>query len=102
VPYTSGFATAAKLTDHFTKHHALLGVATEADYLSKADTFMGAPLANGILECYRASDGDKLRFCPATQEYGVLRPDGVIRTYYMCNGVRPRRDARWFNSRCKS
>lgn len=98
-PYTNGFATAAKLTEHFVKHQGLLGVATEADYLARADAFLGAPLPGDVLECVRASDGDCLRFRISTQEYGVLRTDGFIRTYYMCDG-RPR-DKRWFGSRCR-
>jgi hypothetical protein len=98
-PYTRGFETTAKLTEHFVKHRALLGVGSEADYLARADAFLGAPLPKDVLECDRNSDGDRLRFRISTQEYGVLRPDGFIRTYYVCDGTS--RDKRWFGSKCR-
>lgn len=94
-PFTAGFATPSKLTEHFLKHGADLALATEQDYLAQADTFLGGPLAPGVTEGVRASDGDTVRFNAATQEYGVLRPDRTIRTYYRCTGGPPR-NAAWF------
>ena len=101
VAYTAGFDGSVKLNDHFRRHGALLRVATEAEYLSKADDFLGAPKPSDVLECTRKSDGDRLRFRISTQEFGILRSDGVIRTYHIRVSQSGPLNQRWFNSRCK-
>ena len=82
------------------KHRNLLGIGTEAEYLKAADTFLGGKLPADVMECTRRRDGDRLRFRESTQEYGVLKSDGTIRIYYVCNGGRPRRTAGWFQGKC--
>jgi hypothetical protein len=80
------------------KHHTLLGVTTEADYLARADAFLGGPCPADVLECFRKSDGDRLRFRVSTQEFGVCKPNGVIRTYYV--RTPGTMDETWFWRKC--
>jgi pyocin large subunit-like protein len=98
VPYTLGFRTQYELTLHFVKHGVRLGVATEAEYLMKADLFLGGPLTSGTTPCVRVSDGDRLRFNERAQLFGVLIADNHIRTFYKFTP--PPRDFRWFSSQC--
>ncbi|MBI3635314.1 MAG: hypothetical protein HY216_03710 [Candidatus Rokubacteria bacterium] len=68
--------------EKFAKHGAEFGVATPDEYLQLADTFLGGPLNPGTTwECVR-ENGDHLRYNTETEEFGVLRPDGVIKTYF--------------------
>ena len=97
-PYTRGFNNAQALTEHYTKHGALLGVVIEQDYLERADIFCGGPRPADVLEC-TTSTGDRLRFRIATQEYGVLSQANLIRTYHIRSGSK-RRDALWFARKC--
>ena len=98
--HTRGFETSAKLTDHFDRHHSLLGIGSEAEYLTRADEFLGAARPPDVLECVKR-DGDILRFRISTQEYGVLRPDRIIRTYHIRNGAgNPKRNKAWFLGKC--
>ena len=101
VACTAGFDGPVKLNDHFLRHGALVGAATEAEYQSMADHFLGAPKPTDELECTRKSDGDLLRFRVSTQEFGILRSDGVIRTYHIRVSQSGPLNHRWFNSRCK-
>ena len=79
---SQGFATDALLSDHFTKHSAVLGVTTEQEYLERADAFCAGDKSNEVAECTRQRDGDRIRYNRTTEEYGVLRSDNIIRTYY--------------------
>jgi filamentous hemagglutinin len=82
VPYTLGFESQAKLIRHFIKHGQEFSVITEAEYEKLADAFLGGPQDADTLECRRRSDGAILRYNPVTNEYGVLRRDGVMKTYF--------------------
>jgi hypothetical protein len=80
--YTSGFDPAA-LLDHFQKHSGRMqNVATPSDYEARADALFVTPRPTDILECTRL-DGDVVRFNPRTDEYGVVGPGLIIRTYYV-------------------
>jgi len=83
--FTNGFKDGAALQDHFTRHGALLGVATEDEYLERADAYCGAPVDPNnqhMHECTRRG-GDRIRYNDLTEEWGVLSQDNVIRTYYI-------------------
>ncbi len=58
------------------------GVATEEEYELLADTFLGAPLEQGAIECTRVSNGDIIRYNRMTDEFGVCSADGFIKTYF--------------------
>jgi hypothetical protein len=75
------FADAAKRLDHYTRHGADFGATSAAQYEGMADTFLNGPRGTGVLEKVRAN-GDIVRYDPATQAFGVVKPDGTIRTYY--------------------
>jgi filamentous hemagglutinin len=82
VPFTSGFATSIKLTEHFGLHGSEFGATTEDEYLLLADVFLGGPLTPGTLEGRRKANGDRVRYSPITDEFGTLTVAGVIRTYF--------------------
>lgn len=66
--HTLGFTTAKALTLHFEKHRwEFQGVKTEADYLELADVFLGGAKTPDMLECWRKSDRNLMRFDPTTQ-----------------------------------
>lgn len=75
------FADPAKLLDHYTRHGASFGATSPAQYEQAADAFLNGPLGTGVLQKIRAN-GDLLRYDPATEAFGVVKPDGTIRTYY--------------------
>ncbi len=68
-----------QLEQHFHKHGAAMGFATEADYLRAAqDLVRGGP---GV-ETLSRPGGDTLSYRTATGEFGVLSDRNVIRTYF--------------------
>lgn len=79
----TGFANALKLAEHAAKHGPQFGTVSENDYLDLAKAFLEAPLggANSTQECLDA-DGDIVRFNKQTDEFGVVSPAGIIRTYF--------------------
>lgn len=85
-PAPSGgrFADAAKLHDHFARHGVDFGARTAAEYERLADAFLNGPPVASTVEKVRAN-GDTVRYDPATEEFGVVKSDGTIRTYYKPN-----------------
>lgn len=75
------FIDHAKLQDHFQRHGADFGATTPADYEQQADTFLNGPKSSGVLEKMR-SNGDVVRYNPSTEEFGIVRQDGTIRSYF--------------------
>lgn len=72
------------LNGHFEEHGSDFG-ATTAEQASDFLTDQDNP---NILEFNRVRGtraGDTVRFNPETDEFGVIRPDGTIRTYYRPN-----------------
>jgi hypothetical protein len=76
------FADNAKLADHFGRHGGDFGAKTASEYQSKADRFLTGQRGQGVLEKARPRSGDVVRYNPATEEFGVVSKDGVIKTYY--------------------
>ena len=83
MPVAIGFANALKLAEHASKHGSQLGAVSDNEYLNLAKAFLSAPLggANATQECIDA-DGDIARFNKRTDEFGVVSPSGIIRTYF--------------------
>jgi filamentous hemagglutinin len=75
------FADNTRLLDHFARHGRDVGATSAADYERLASDFLTGPLATGVLEKTRAN-GDIVRFDPATQLFGIIRPNGIIRTFF--------------------
>jgi hypothetical protein len=75
------FANDGLLQDHFGRHGSDFGARTPAEYTHQADTFLNGPRASTTRERVRPG-GDRVRYNEATEEFGVVRPDGTIRTYY--------------------
>lgn len=68
-----------------------------------ADEFLGKQIQSGsvhLFECTRAREGDKIRYDDQTKEFGVLRSDNVIRTYYILTTKRHGIGLNYFRSEC--
>lgn len=71
-----------ELWDHFYRHGADFGAATDAEYEMMAATFLTAARHADLMECTRKYSGDLVRYDRVTRAYGVLSISGVIRTYF--------------------
>jgi len=85
---TARFSSEDLLDGHFEDHGSDFGATTTSEYEQQASDFLTNPENPDILEFsrvrgYRA--GDTVRFNPETDEFGVISPDGTIRTYYRPN-----------------
>jgi pyocin large subunit-like protein len=76
------FATQALRDSHFKDHGSDFGAKTPAEYEQQANSFLNGPKGQGVLEKVRLGSGDTVRYNPATEEFGVVRADGTIRTYF--------------------
>jgi uncharacterized Zn-binding protein involved in type VI secretion len=76
-----GFADEDKLADHFQRHGSDFGATTEAEYEAQADEFLNGEKSADTLEKVRPN-GDVVRYNPTTDEFGVAKPDGTVKTYY--------------------
>ncbi len=63
---------------HFEKHAAEFGYRTPVEYLGGARDLVGR---QGV-QTFTRTNGDKLFYDAARNEFAVLRPDGVLRTYF--------------------
>jgi filamentous hemagglutinin len=82
IPRTGCFQNDWKRLAHHADHMADFGNCTCARYEQMADRFLGGSLQPGVLHCTRASCGDLIRYNPTTEEFGILRADGIIKTYF--------------------
>ena len=72
------------------------------DYATKADAFLLGPKSATALD-YTRSQGNLVRFDPATNEFGVLSAAGEVRTYFRpVPGVTHKRSTNleYFNVSC--
>lgn len=100
MPYTKGFRSAGALADHFNRHRGEFpGLQAEVEYVARADAFLGGPVAQGAFECTR-SDGDTVRYNPATGEFGIMTPQGVIRSYFIAKNGDAVRGLAYFHQVC--
>ena len=91
------FANSEERADHFHKHGADFGAKDVRDYEVKADAFLLGPKSSTALD-YTRSQGDLVRFDPATDEFGVLSGSGEVRTYFGQFRVSPTSDRRTWNT----
>ncbi len=75
------FADQVKLDDHFNRHGSDFGATPAADYAQKVDNFLTGPKSPIALEIVR-TDGDVVRYDPATEAFGVVSICGTVRTFY--------------------
>ena len=85
---TRRFSSEDLLNGHFEDHGSDFGATTASEYEQQASDFLTNQENPDNLEFkrvrgYRA--GDTVHFNPETDEFGVIRPDGTIRTYYRPN-----------------
>lgn len=91
------------LADHFQKHASTFqDVLTQIEYLMRAERFLFGAIGATVAECVRGNGG-RARYDPATEEYGTVRPDGFIATYFIpdpaVHSLPTNRD--YFESRCR-
>lgn len=106
VPYTFGFETRNSRLRHYGAHGHEFGATDPLNYERLADTFLGKPITPNthptMHECI-TQDNDLVRFDEATNEFGVLTAEKVIRTYFMPDptehGFASNLD--YFHNRCK-
>ena len=79
-----GFATPEKLTEHWRKHGREFGVATEEEYLRRAQALRDAAAGGGVLEGVQAG-GRIIRFDRTSGAFIAFDPDSTIRTYFRPN-----------------
>jgi hypothetical protein len=63
---------------HFEKHAAEFGYRTPVEYLKGARDLT----AREGIETFTRTNGDKLFYDAARNEFAVLKPDGILRTYF--------------------
>ena len=65
----------------FAKHGAEFGASNSEEYERLADEFLGGIVPDGIHEHTRPA-GDRLRYDPQSEAFGVLDASGIIRTFF--------------------
>jgi len=75
------FASASYRLDHFHRHGAGVHAISPRQYEIAAARFFSGPPVAGVHEKTR-SNGDVIRYNEHTEEFGVLRPNGGIRTFF--------------------
>src|SRR5439155_16206862 len=79
------FRDAIDLQQHFEDHgHEFPGIRTSAAYLILAERFLNGLQGPNTVECGRLQGG-RARYDTVTQEYGAVRTDGTICTYFRPN-----------------
>jgi len=79
----TGFEYTWKRSNHWQDHSAEFPeIADEIEYERRAAEFLNAPLGPTMLESIRSNDGDIIRYDQATENFAVMRADGVIRTFF--------------------
>jgi len=78
---TKGFVNNRQLHRHFTEHGTDFSASNAQEYEQFADDFLGGFKPPGCLECSR-NKGDIVRYDPATQAYGIIDRQSVIRSFY--------------------
>jgi pyocin large subunit-like protein len=87
-----------ELRRHFFNHRAEFGAASSLEYERLAEAFLCGPLPQDTAECTRPGGG-LVRYNEITREFGVLRADGFIATYYRRQGT-PDSRRRYFDENC--
>ncbi|MGB8840196.1 MAG: hypothetical protein WCC64_03915, partial [Aliidongia sp.] len=78
---TGGFGNEAQFLDHYARHGSDFRALTPNEYAQQAGRLLNGPAGPTTLEMVRRN-GDIVRYDPTTDEFGVVKPDGTIRTFY--------------------
>lgn len=81
VTRSCGFVSAGQLLKHYEQHGQDFGAGGPEEYARMADEFLRGDVTSHVQECARTK-GDRARFDPATDAYGVRDGNGVIRTFF--------------------
>jgi pyocin large subunit-like protein len=90
------------LERHFARHGEEFGALTALAYERLADNFMIKSLSGRIRECYRGN-GDRVRFDPKTDTFGVMAASGYLATFMVVKSLAHSRQTatQYFESNCK-
>jgi pyocin large subunit-like protein len=86
--HTFGFRTPLDLADHFQDHGLRLGIATEGDYETFADSFLCPICPPTGRQFTRRRNGDIVRYDQTADVFGVKAGDGFIKTCYIPDPAR--------------
>lgn len=92
---TKGFDVALRSV-HFQKHGHEHNWIDSFQYEKDADHFLTKPINPTMHECRRQRDGACIRFDESTNEFGILRANGFISTYF----YRHHRGLQYFAQEC--
>jgi hypothetical protein len=87
------------LADHFQKHGAEVGAATEEEYEELASQFWESPLGPQDLACVD-SQQNSLRYNAGTSQFVVVSAANVIRTYHLLKASRTKTALQRFHEKC--
>jgi RHS repeat-associated protein len=76
-----GFDDGEALWGHFAKHGDEVLVTTATDYNAAAIEFFNRPVGGSLIETTRVLNGDVVRLNVSSLEFGVMRSDGITRTF---------------------
>jgi hypothetical protein len=79
--YTRGFRSLLHRADHFTAHGARLGIATEQEYETLADSIFGPPFS-ALRQFTRSWNADLVRYDEPREVFAILDRDRFIKTCY--------------------
>lgn len=99
VPQAQGFDPRF-LADHFTRHGVDFDAQSAEEYEARAVSFLSAPLDYPTVVEGIDSAGDRCRFNTVTHEFGVVGPDGTVRTYHKLAGSRGKTPLQRFLDKC--
>jgi chromosome segregation ATPase len=77
-----GFSSAALLEQHYLKHRSEFGDISKEEYLELAEALRDAP-ATPDIRSDRRKNGDIARFDTRTGCFGLFKPSGEIRTFFI-------------------
>jgi pyocin large subunit-like protein len=81
--YAKGFASQAKLDDHFRRHAREWGAGniTKEAYAKRAQSLLGSEVGGDVLG-FTSKNGFRFRYNARTNEFATAKPDGTIETLF--------------------
>src|SRR5271170_5175583 len=80
--YTRGFRSLLHRSDHFRAHRARLGIATEQEYETLADSIFGPGPGSQVRQFKRSWNSDIVRYDELTDVFAILDQNRFLKTCY--------------------
>lgn len=103
--FTRGFCIEGRAEEKYEKHREEFGMVSDAaTYEVAADDFLGGGRRGTARECTRRVSRAIIRWDQQTNEFGVLCPCGVIRSYFILDTRKSRGRSfdKYFRDACAS